>query len=187
MSTALTVKVDEVNGRLVFSRILFLGSEYAITWEGLAVGAANPTLALFDCDGNALCVSVPATGEFKLNTLELVELFNGNKKARAIHAYAYADSVVMATGLSTLLWSPLSFDVSDDPVSIAGIAALWAEHTGSTLLHVGANTLAQIGAAEAVHEHNLADQYIIQDDIWYRQKFAHVGGQLTNYYEAYTP
>jgi hypothetical protein len=189
MSTALTITVDEINGRLKFSRSIFLGSEYDITWAGLAAGAPNPTLSLFDCYGNALCVSVAATGSLKLNTLELIALWeNMSRNSKAVHAYAYEDSVILGTSVIPLTWSPLSFEVGPSPVSIIGIKDLLEAHILDSTIHVGTGTLAQIGGATAVHQHNATDGlFILQDNILYQMKFAHVGGQLTSYYEAITP
>lgn len=184
MSTALTVTVDEVNGKLRFSRILFLGSEYVITWAGLATGAPAPTLALFDCDGNPLCVSTPSTGSFKLNTIELISLWGTDvRKAQSVHAYVYADSVILGEKAIPVMWSPLTFDVSPDPVSILGIAAYWDAHVNNTANPHNV-TLSQVGGAAAVHTHDYTGvRFLFDDDVTRVQHPTLVNGQPTTYWE----
>ena len=127
MSTALTVAVDEVNGRLSVSRALFLGSEYLLTFTGLAVGA-SPTLALYDCDGNRLAASNPVAGTLKLTTPELAAAFAGSTKSRAIHFYLYEDSVVLATGPIPVAYSPLDFTLTTDPdLGSVGVGLLFPD------------------------------------------------------------
>ena len=127
MSTALTVAVDEVNGRLSVSRALFLGSEYLLTFTGLSEGA-SPTLALYDCEGNVLALSDPIAGTLKLNTPELVAAFEGSTKSRAIHFYLYEDSAVLATGPIPVAYSPLEFTLTTDPnLGSVGIGLLFPD------------------------------------------------------------
>lgn len=187
MATALTVTVDEVNGKLRFSRMLFLGSEYVITWAGLAEGHAAPTLALFDCDGNALVSSDPTDNSFKLNTLELIALWGDSvRKAIGVHAYAYESSVILGESVIPLQWSPLTFDVSTDPVSILGIAAYWDAHVDNKS-NPHAVTLGQVGGAAAAHTHGYDTIRFLFDDGKYR--IIHpviVNGQPTFYWEETT-
>lgn len=151
MSTTLTVTIDESKGQLRFSRYLVLGSEYDLAFVG--AGELSPTMLITDAAGNTICQSV--AGELKLNTASLVSLFENGTSTRpkCVNVYAYAESVVMGTGIAVLMYSPLSFESGAEPELVTGLADAIAAHVAARdNPHVV--TAAQAGAAALHHTHD---------------------------------
>lgn len=184
MSTTLAITVDEPKGKLIFSRVVVLGSEYDLTWAG--AGLATPTLVLTNpITDEILAVSV--ADELKLNTIALINLFTDSyKRPRTIWAYAYADSVVLGSGHVILEYSPLSFESGPDPELVTGLSDRITAHVAN-VLNPHQVTLAQVGAAAASHTHNIGDlKFQMPDSKWYKFVFVYAGGQPTFQFEETT-
>lgn len=157
MPAPLTVRIDETNGRLSFSRTLILGSEYTLTFSGITQeleDGAVPMLVLFDCDNRAVAKSIGS--EITLNSINFIRLFEGKSNTQiTLHGYVYVGSTVLGVGMVFVHWSPLSFEWGD-PVNIIGIGQLWASHTQNTQNPHNV-TAEQVGAAPEQHEHTMAD------------------------------
>ena len=181
MSTAVTVTINETKGRIYFSRVLTLGSEYDVGWDG--EGEASPSLILTNPLTDEVLAQTDESGVLKLNSVALSNFFKDSRKPKTVYGYAYDDSVVMGYGNAIINYTPLSFELGDDPELSTGLSDAIAEHVADTDNPHNV-TLAQVGAAAAAHTHSIADLAIYAPDgTEYRMKFKYKGGKLTHYYE----
>ena len=185
MSTELVVTINEARARLILSRVLVMGSEYDVEWAGN--GDAAPNLVLTDPLTDQILAQTDAEGILKLNGISLVNYFKqmGNRP-KTIFAYAYADSVVMASGNAIVQYSPLSFEIGADPELATGLAdAIQAHVAARDNPHVV--TLAQVGAAAAGHSHDVGDlRFQFPDGKYYKFVAVYAGGQPTFAFEETT-
>lgn len=184
MSTALTVTIYEAKARLKFSRVLTLGSEYDVSWDG--EGDASPSLIITNPQTDEVLAQTDESGELAMNTLELRNLFTDiNRRPKSLYAYAYADDVVMGYGNVIVQYSPLDFTDGDSPELATALADAISNHIADTDNPHNV-TLAQVGAAAASHTHD-ADEIIYNfGDSQYVQKLKWKDGVVTNYFEEYT-
>lgn len=185
MSTVVTVTVNQIKARLAFSRVLTLGSEYTVAWDG--EGTLSPSLILTNPLTDEVLAQTDEAGVLKLNTLALVNFFrDNNRRPKTAYGYAYADSVVLGYGNAIINYSPLSFEEGADPELATGLADAIQNHIADTNNPHNV-TAAQIGAATSSHTHSLSDLPIYAPDgrEW-RMKFKYIGGYLTIYFEEET-
>lgn len=181
MSTALTVTVQETKGRLRFSRVLTLGSEYTIHWDGVAPDTENRLVLTNPCTDEILAQS-DENDLIKLNGISLFNLFSDKKRPISIYAYAYSDSVVLGYGNVICNYTPLSFELGPDPELAVGLADAIYDHIHDTDNPHNV-TFLQTGAAAALHTHSISDLPIFAPDgKEYRMMFKYTGGQLTFYF-----
>ena len=184
MSTTLTVAINETKGSLAFSRVVVLGSEYDVEWDG--EGDASPTLVITNpLTDEILAQSVGDV--LKLNTIALINLFTDtSKRPRTLWAYAFADSVVLGRGHVILQYSPLSFESGDDPELVTGLSERISAHMAN-VLNPHQVTLAQVGGAAASHVHDIGDMiFQYPDGKYYKFIAIYAGGQPTFAFEETT-
>ena len=119
MSIPLTITIDEAQGFLTLSKVLTLGSTYAVTVAGVAYPSVDFTLTNHDGD----TVAASAGGVLALNTQSLKDQWPTNERcpsALTLHVYAVYDDAVVGTGLCIVKWSPYIFDAAGLPISLTG-------------------------------------------------------------------
>ncbi len=184
MSTAVTVTINETKGRIYFSRVLTLGSEYDVSWDG--EGEASPSLILTNPLTDEILAQTDEEGILKLNSVALANFFKDSRKPKTVYGYAYADSVVFGYGNAIINYTPLSFELGEDPELATGLSDAITNHIADEANPHNV-TAAQIGAATSSHTHSLSDLPIYAPDgrEW-RMKFKYIGGYLTIYFEEET-
>ena len=119
MSIPLTITIDEAHGFLTLSKVLTLGSTYAVTVAGVEYPSVEFTLT--NHDGDTVAASV--AGELALNTQLLKDQWPTNERcpsALTLHVYALADDAVVGTGVCIVKWAPYIFDAAGLPISLTG-------------------------------------------------------------------
>ena len=138
MSIPLTITIDEAQGFLTLSKVLTLGSTYAVTVAGVEYPSVEFTLT--NHFGDTVAASV--AGALALDTQLLMDQWPTNERcpsALTLHVYALADDAVVGTGLCIVKWAPYIFDAAGLPISLTGATGAagksayqsWLEQTGN--------------------------------------------------------
>lgn len=181
MSTAVTVTINETKGRIYFSRVLTLGSEYDVSWDG--EGEASPSLILTNPLTDEILAQTDEEGILKLNSVALANFFKDSRKPKTVYGYAYADSVVFGYGNAIINYTPLSFELGEDPELATGLSDAITNHIADEANPHNV-TLAQVGAAAYDHTHSMSDLAIYAPDgKEFRMQFKYIGGYLAIHFE----